>query len=103
MKECVDAFFDNSPVFKLLPEADKKVVTPSAWFNSDRPLRSGWAWGQHHLYGSVAVAATQVGKGQLYLFRPEVLFRGQSHSMFKFFLNGIYLGGAQSIRSGIAE
>jgi hypothetical protein len=49
------------------------------------------------------VAAAQVGKGQLYLFGPEVLFRGQSHGTFKFFFNGIYLGGAQSIRSGTAE
>jgi hypothetical protein len=103
MKERVDVFFDNSPVFRLLPEADKKGVTSVAWFDSDKPLRSGWAWGQHHLYGGVAVAAAQVGKGQLYLFGPEVLFRGQSHGTFKFFFNGIYLGGARSIQSGTAE
>ena len=103
MKERVDVFFDNSPVFRLLPGADKKGVTPVAWFDSDKPLRSGWAWGQHYLYGGVAVAAAEVGKGQLYLFGPEVLFRGQSHGTLKFFFNGIYLGGAQSIPSGTAE
>lgn len=41
MKERVDVFFDNSPVFRLLPEADKKGVTPVAWFDSDKPLRKG--------------------------------------------------------------
>lgn len=45
MKERVDVFFDNSPVFRLLPGADKKGVTPVVWFDSDRPLRNGWAWG----------------------------------------------------------
>ena len=37
MKERVDVFFDNSPVFRLLPEADKKGLTPVAWFDSDKP------------------------------------------------------------------
>jgi len=98
MKDRVDVFFSNSSVFRLLPEADKKGVTPIAWFDSDKPLRSGWAWGQHRLYGSVSIAEAKVGKGQLYLFGPEVLFRGQSHGTFKFFFNGIYLGGAKSVR-----
>ena len=98
IKERVDVFFNNSPVFRLLPEADKKGVTPVAWFDSDKPLRSGWAWGQHRLYGGVAIAGAKVGKGQLYLFGPEVLFRGQSHGTFKFFFNGIYLGGVTSVR-----
>ena len=100
MKERVDVFFNNSPVFRLLPEADKKGVLPVAWFDSDKPLRSGWAWGQHRLYGGVAVAEAKVGKGQLFLFGPEVLFRGQSHGTFKFIFNGIYLGGAQSVQLG---
>lgn len=30
MKERIDVFFNNSPVFRLLPEADKKGVTPVA-------------------------------------------------------------------------
>ena len=98
MKERVDVFFNNSPVFRLLPESDKKGVTPLAWFDSDKPLRSGWAWGQHHLYGGIAVAEAKVGKGQVYLFGPEVLFRGQSHGTFKFVFNGIFLGGATSAR-----
>jgi hypothetical protein len=98
MKERVDIFFGNSPVFRMSPDADKKGVTPVAWFDSDKPLRSGWAWGQDRLYGGVTVAEAKIGKGQLYLFGPEVLFRAQPHGTFKFVFNGIFLGGAEKAR-----
>ena len=34
-----------------------------------------------------------VGKGRLFLFTPEITFRGQPHGTFKFLFNGIYLAG----------
>jgi hypothetical protein len=89
-----DVFFDNSPAFKLQPDAALKGVTPVAWFDSPAPLRSGWAWGQHHLNGAVAVAEARVGKGVLYLFGPEITFRAQPHGTFKFLFNAIYNGPA---------
>lgn len=94
MNERVDVLFSNSPVFRLNPSADKMGVTPVAWFDSDRPLRSGWAWGQDKLYGGTAIAEASVGKGQLYLFGPEILFRAQSHGTYKLFFNGLYLSAA---------
>ena len=78
-------------------EADKKGFTSIAWVDSDKPLRSGWAWGQDQLYGGVTVAEAKVGKGQLFLFGPELLFRAQPHGTFKFFFNGIFLGGAKTV------
>ena len=87
MKERMDIFFSRSPVFRLHPEADKNGVIPIAWYDSDTPLRSGWAWGQHHLYGGTAIVEAKVGKGNLYLFGPEILFRAQPHGTFKFFFN----------------
>jgi hypothetical protein len=99
-KERTDVFFNNSPVMRLKPEADKKGVRPVAWFDSDEPLRSGWAWGQHRLYGGVAVAEAKVGGGNLFLYGPEVLFRAQPHGTFKLVFNGIYLGGAEPARLG---
>ena len=42
-------FFDESPAFRLQPEAALKGVKPVAWFDSPTPLRSGWAWGQQYL------------------------------------------------------
>ena len=69
----------------------------SAWFDSDKPLRSGWAWGQDQLYGRVTIAEAKVGKGQLFLFGPEVLFRAQPHGTFNFVFNGIFLGCAKPV------
>ncbi|HSB09681.1 MAG TPA: peptidase, partial [Blastocatellia bacterium] len=98
MEAKLDVFFDNSPVFRLRPEASIKGLKPVAWFDSDRPLRSGWAWGQKYLQDGVAVAEARVGKGKLFLFGPEITFRGQPHGTFKFLFNGIYYGGAESVR-----
>ncbi|HEX6053829.1 MAG TPA: M14 family zinc carboxypeptidase [Gemmatimonadaceae bacterium] len=94
MPSSVDVFFDESPVFRLQPDAVAKGVRPVAWFDSPHSLRSGWAWGQAYLDGGVTVAEATVGKGKLYLFGPEINFRGQSHGTFKFLFNGIYAGSA---------
>jgi hypothetical protein len=88
----VDAFFDNSPVFTLHPDAALKGVRPVAWFASATPLRSGWAFGQGYLDGGVEVVEAAVGTGTLFLFGPEITFRGQPAGTFKFLFNGIYLG-----------
>jgi hypothetical protein len=90
MPDKVDVFFDNSPVFRLKPEAGLKGVRPVAWFDSDKPLRSGWAWGQKYLQDGIAVIDASVGKGKLFLYGPEITFRAQPHGTFKFLFNGIY-------------
>ena len=91
----VDVFFDNSPVFDLLPEAQIKGLKPVLWFENTNPLRSGWAWGDQYLWRGVEAIEAPYGKGRLYLFGPEILFRGQPHGTFKLLFNGIYYGGAQ--------
>ena len=88
----LDVFFDNSPVFRLQPEAIVKGMRPVAWFDSATPLRSGWAYGQGYLRDGVVVVDASVGKGRLLLFGPEITFRAQPHGTFKFLFNGIYLG-----------
>jgi hypothetical protein len=98
MPEQIDVFFDNSPVFRLKPEAALKGVKPVAWFSTDKPLRSGWAWGQKYLQDGVAVVEANVGKGKLFMFGPEINFRGQPHGTFKFLFNGIYYGRAESMK-----
>ncbi|MEP6911967.1 MAG: M14 metallopeptidase family protein [bacterium] len=95
--EKLDVFFDNSPVFRLRPESTLAQVKPVAWFDSDKPLRSGWAWGQKYLQDGVAVIDAPVGKGRLLLFGPEITFRAQPHGTFKFLFNGIYYGGAERV------
>lgn len=89
MREQTDVYFDNSPVFVLPQDAAARGITPIAWFDSSAPLRSGWAWGQKHLEGGVAVAEAKVGEGTLVLFGPEITFRSQPHGTFKFLFNGL--------------
>jgi hypothetical protein len=86
----VDVFYDNSPAFRLGADASARGVRPLAWFASATPLRSGWAWGQQYLDGAVEAVEAPVGKGTLYLFAPEITFRGQPHGTFKWLFNGIY-------------
>ena len=92
MPSTVNAFFDNSPVFKLQPDAQLKHASAVAWFSGSTPLVSGWAWGQQYLDGGTAVAEAEVGKGKVFVLGPDVTFRGQPHATFKLLFNGIYYG-----------
>ncbi|MEP6992834.1 MAG: M14 metallopeptidase family protein [bacterium] len=88
----LDVFFDNSPAYRLGSDAAAKGLRPLAWFATPTPLRSGWAWGQNYLDGTVEAVEATIGKGKLYLFAPEITFRGQPHGTFKWLFNGIYSG-----------
>jgi len=85
----IDVFFNNSPVFRLAPNASAKGVRPVMWFDSDKPLRSGWAWGQNYLEGGTAAFEATVGQGKVYGFGPEITFRAQPHGTFRFLFNAI--------------
>ena len=71
----------------------RRASAASPGSTAPEPLRSGWAWGQEHLEGGAAVVEAPVGKGTLYLFGPEILFRGQPHGTFKFFFNALSWAG----------
>ena len=86
----VDVVFNNSPVFQLNDQAKAQYIEPLAWFDQQDALRSGWAWGQTHLKGTVAAFVAPVGKGKLYAFGPEITFRAQSHGTFKMLFNQLY-------------
>jgi hypothetical protein len=96
----VDVAYDESPVLRFEPDADRMGVRQVSWFDSDRPLRSGWAWGQDRLYGGTAVAQADVGQGTLFLFGPEILFRAQPQGAFNLFFNALYLSTAREVRLG---
>jgi len=84
----VDVLFDESPVLAL--DAGTAGMRRVAWFDTKTPLRSGWAWGQHYLEGGVAAAEATVGRGTLFLFGPEILWRSQPHGTYKFLFNALY-------------
>jgi hypothetical protein len=94
MPPVVDVFFDNSPVFRMEPNAEQKKTSAVAWFSGVEPLDSGWAWGQQYLDGGTAVAEATVGEGKVMLLGPEVAFRSQPHATFKLLFNGLYVGSA---------
>jgi hypothetical protein len=75
-----------------------QMCRPIAWFAYPEPLRGGWAWGQPYLNGAVAAEESDFGKGKIYLFGPEITFRGQPNGTFKFLFNAIYLAGATPVR-----
>ena len=88
-----DVYFDASPVFKPAPEAIAKgIIKPIVWFSSGKPLHSGWAWGQGYLQDGVTAFEASVGSGKLFAFGPEITFRAQTHSTFKFLFNEFYSG-----------
>ena len=99
MGETVDLMFDKSPAFRLGPDAADTGVRRIAWFEGSEPLRSGWAWGQKYLADACAAVEAKVGKGRLYLFGPEILFRAQPHGTFKFLFNAILLSSASRSES----
>jgi len=91
MASKADVYFDNSPVFKVAPEAILQgKVKPLAWFGDENPLRSGWAWGQSYLKEGVVAFEAPVGNGKLYAFGPEITFRGQAQGTFKLLFNELY-------------
>lgn len=92
----LDVVFDNSPVFRMEPDAGLKKTSAVAWFSGPDVLDSGWAWGQQYLDGGTAVAEASVGEGKVIILGPEVNFRDQPHGTYKFLFNGLYYGSAQS-------
>ena len=90
MRERTDFFFDNSPVFRLAPDAERAGVKVIARFDSATPLRSGWAWGQKYLEGGIIALEAPLCKGRVLLFGPEILHRAQPHGTFKLLFNAIY-------------
>jgi hypothetical protein len=86
-----DVMFSSSPTYRLTDASASSAIPLKkvGWFDTKAPLRSGWAWGQEHLEGGIAIVDAKVGKGRLALFGPQVLFRAQPHGTFKFVFNGI--------------
>lgn len=88
----IDVFFDRSPTFTL--KAGAQGVAKVSWFDTDKPLRSGWAVGQEKLNGSTAMLDIDLGKGKIFAFGPEITQRAQSWGTFKFLFNGLLYGPA---------
>src|SRR5690606_16838562 len=90
MPNHVDVVFNRSRVIRINANAELSGVVPIAWSSKDDLLRRGWAWNSVYLDQGIAALKAKVGKGVLYAYGPEILFRGQSHSTFKLLFNTLY-------------
>ena len=95
LDERLDVLISHSPLFELEPGFEALGVRRIGWFDTDQPLRSGWAWGQERMRGGTALIEADVGDGQLFLFSPKITFRSQSHAAFPLLFNGIFYGSAR--------
>jgi hypothetical protein len=86
-------YFEDSPVFRLGPDAVSRGIRKLAWFSTDAPLSSGWALGQGFLKDGVPAFEAPVGKGKFCAFGPEITFRSQPHGTFKLLFNQLYISG----------
>lgn len=92
LKAQTDVYFDNSPVFKINPDAViSGTIKPIAWFGAENPLKSGWSWGSAYLKNGVTAFEASIKKGKLFAFGPEITFRAQAHGTFKLLFNQLYL------------
>ena len=94
LEDRLDVLINNSPLFDLEPGAEAAGVKRLGWFDTDHPLRSGWAWGQERMQGGTALIEAKLGDGELFLFSPRITFRSQSHAAFPLLFNGIFYGSA---------
>lgn len=93
VEEALIVNFARSPVFSVAPAAQGIRILNE--YRDATPLRSGWAWGQEKLQGGAAMLEAEIGEGTLYLFGPQVTYRGQTHNTFPLVFNGILLGAAE--------
>ena len=92
------ADISTTTVWTLRAPATSTDVRVVATFRNDHPLHSGWAWGQKFLDKGVVIAEATVGKGRVFLFGNELLFRAQPHGNFKLFFNALYLSVAPEMK-----
>ena len=93
-RNAVDIFYDNNPVFA---RPSTPGIRPIAWFDSENPVRSGWAWGQQRLADGIAVADVSVGPGKLILIGPLAAFRAHPHGTFKLLFNSLHYAKAEAV------
>jgi hypothetical protein len=80
----VPIFYENGPTFKV-----NGAARSVAYFNSDRPLLSGWILGGQFLKGTSVVAEEPLGKGRIILFGFRPQYRAQSEITYKFLFNAL--------------
>lgn len=87
----------SAPVFEVEPGSPRATLEAPVTYAEKGILASGWAIGREYLQGKAAALRAQVGKGQVFLFGADVLYRGQPLATFKLVFNAILGGSARRI------
>lgn len=82
----MDIYFNNNNIYKIKDSSIKPIL----WFSLDKPLKSGWSWGEQYLKDGVIAFQKDINKGKITVFTPDITFRAQSHGTFKLLLNNLY-------------
>ena len=90
-----DVMISHSPLFDLASDHETRGIKRIGWFDTDAPLRSGWAWGQERMQGGTALLEVDRGQGKLFIFTPKITFRSQPHGTFPLLFNGIFYGSSK--------
>ena len=94
----LDVFFDNNPVFKLGAGRRRQGAAPRRLVRRrDAAAQRLGVGAEVPRQGRRRWSRRSVGKGRVFLFGPEVLFRSQPHGNYKLFFNGLYLSVAPSM------
>lgn len=88
----VNVDFDNSPAFRIAPGKNDASAWVVGWYSEPKLLGSGWTWGQQYLDGSTAILDDSIGAGKVFVFGPEIAFRGQAQGTYKFLFSSLCLG-----------
>ena len=94
----VPIFYENGPTFKVNGEAHSV-----AFFNTDKPLLSGWILGGQFLKGTSVIAEEPVGKGRIILFGFRPQYRAQSEVTYKFLFNALLYSSSTPASIGVSS
>lgn len=92
----VPIFYENGPTFRA--NGDARSV---AFFNTDKPLLSGWILGGQFLKGTSVIAEEPLGKGRIVLFGFRPQYRAQSEVTYKFLFNALLYSSSKSDVLGV--
>ena len=91
----VPIFYENGPTFKV--NGDARSI---AFFNTDKPLLSGWILGGQFLKNTSVIAEEPVGKGRIVLFGFRPQYRAQSEVTYKFLFNALLYSSSKPVSLG---
>jgi len=87
----VPIFYENGPTFRV-----NGTARSVAFFNTDKPLLSGWILGGQYLKGTSVIAEEPLGKGRIILFGFRPQYRAQSEITYKFLFNALLYSSSTS-------